>query len=301
MHVGRSAKAPGPIGIRLRSVAISNADSKHNPSSSRPAAGRPTCGCANALDACWPEAHMPTRWSWPLPVNNPPSRRDGHAGNEGLASAADAPGLGTLSGAAAPVPIGLEACGGAQYWARQWRQHGQQVTRMAPQVVTPDLPSNKPDRRAAATRAAAGTRPPMRLVPSTDGDPQASPARPAGLKAGPGVRHADGLVLPTGGRSAGQPCWSRARRHRPSARPWGRRWLGRWGRSVLLWRSRARPTRQHAQPWPRGLPRAASDAESRAWPAHGNGAVGWGKHGRQYAAWGGGGPQQHSTGGQSYW
>jgi transposase len=36
-----------------------------------------------------------------------------------------------------PVTIGLEACGGAHDWARQWRQHGHQVKRMAPQFVKP--------------------------------------------------------------------------------------------------------------------------------------------------------------------
>ena len=36
-----------------------------------------------------------------------------------------------------PVTIGLEACGGAHYWARQLRQHGHQVKLMAPQYVKP--------------------------------------------------------------------------------------------------------------------------------------------------------------------
>ena len=36
-----------------------------------------------------------------------------------------------------PVTIGLEACGGAHDWARQWRQPGHQVKRLAPQFVKP--------------------------------------------------------------------------------------------------------------------------------------------------------------------
>src|SRR6516165_7341914 len=36
-----------------------------------------------------------------------------------------------------PVRIGLEACGGAHYWARRFRAHGHEVQRMAPQFVKP--------------------------------------------------------------------------------------------------------------------------------------------------------------------
>src|SRR5256885_701857 len=34
-----------------------------------------------------------------------------------------------------PVRIGIEACGGAHYWARRFREHGHEVKRMAPQFV----------------------------------------------------------------------------------------------------------------------------------------------------------------------
>jgi transposase len=36
-----------------------------------------------------------------------------------------------------PVLIGMEACGGAHYWARQLCQQGHQVRLMAPQYVKP--------------------------------------------------------------------------------------------------------------------------------------------------------------------
>ncbi len=36
-----------------------------------------------------------------------------------------------------PVLIGLEACGGAHYWARRFREHGHEVKLMAPQFVKP--------------------------------------------------------------------------------------------------------------------------------------------------------------------
>ena len=48
-----------------------------------------------------------------------------------------------------PVLIGIEACGGAHYWARRFREHGHEVRLMAPQFVKPFVKSNKNDRRDA--------------------------------------------------------------------------------------------------------------------------------------------------------
>src|ERR671919_1420524 len=67
-----------------------------------------------------------------------------------------------------PVTIGLEACGGAHYWARQLRQHGHHVKLMAPQFVKPYVKSNKNDMRDAEAIAEAVTRPSMRFVPVKD-------------------------------------------------------------------------------------------------------------------------------------
>jgi len=36
-----------------------------------------------------------------------------------------------------PMLIGMEACGGAHYWARRFQEHGHEVKLMAPQFVTP--------------------------------------------------------------------------------------------------------------------------------------------------------------------
>ena len=36
-----------------------------------------------------------------------------------------------------PTRIGMEACGGAHYWARRFREHGHEVKLMAPQFVKP--------------------------------------------------------------------------------------------------------------------------------------------------------------------
>ena len=108
-----------------------------------------------------------------------------------------------------PVAIGLEACGGAHYWARQLRQHGPHVQRMAPQFAKPSGKSNKNARRDADAIAAAVTRPPMRFVPIKDVDPQDIQALPRGrerlisartalINAVHGLRHAYGIVMPTG-------------------------------------------------------------------------------------------------------
>ena len=40
-----------------------------------------------------------------------------------------------------PVRIGIEACGGAHYWARRFRAYGHEVQRMAPQFVKPYVKS----------------------------------------------------------------------------------------------------------------------------------------------------------------
>jgi transposase len=64
-----------------------------------------------------------------------------------------------------PVTIGMEACGGAHYWARQFHQQGHKVKLMAPQFVKPYVKSNKNDRRDAGAIAEAVTRPTMRFVP----------------------------------------------------------------------------------------------------------------------------------------
>ena len=64
-----------------------------------------------------------------------------------------------------PVRIGIEACGGAHYWARRFRAYGHEVKLMAPQFVKPYVKSNKNDSRDAEAIAEAVTRPTMRFVP----------------------------------------------------------------------------------------------------------------------------------------
>jgi transposase len=71
-----------------------------------------------------------------------------------------------------PVLIGMEACGGAHYWARRFREHGHEVKLMAPQFVKPYVKSNKNDRRDAEGIGEAMTRPTMRFVPIKEVDQQ---------------------------------------------------------------------------------------------------------------------------------
>jgi transposase len=64
-----------------------------------------------------------------------------------------------------PMVIGMEACGGAHYWARRFREYGHTVKLMAPQFVKPYVKSNKHDMADAEAIAEAVTRPTMRFVP----------------------------------------------------------------------------------------------------------------------------------------
>src|SRR5687768_380402 len=63
------------------------------------------------------------------------------------------------------VTVGMEACGGAHYWARRLREQGHTVKLMAPQYVKPYVKTNKNDMRDAEAIAEAVTRPSMRFVP----------------------------------------------------------------------------------------------------------------------------------------
>lgn len=63
-----------------------------------------------------------------------------------------------------PCLIGLEACGGAHYWARKFSQMGHQVKLMSPQFVKPYVKSNKNDALDAQAICEAVTRPSMRFV-----------------------------------------------------------------------------------------------------------------------------------------
>jgi transposase len=63
-----------------------------------------------------------------------------------------------------PCLIGMESCGGASFWAREFQRHGHTVKLIAPQFVKPYVKSNKNDAADAEAIAEAVTRPSMRFV-----------------------------------------------------------------------------------------------------------------------------------------
>jgi len=60
--------------------------------------------------------------------------------------------------------IGMEACGGANYWAREMRKLGHEVKLMAPQFVKPYVKTNKNDQADSEAICEAVSRPNMRFV-----------------------------------------------------------------------------------------------------------------------------------------
>ncbi len=64
--------------------------------------------------------------------------------------------------------VGMEACGGAHYWARRLIELGHTVKLMAPQFVKPYVKTNKNDARDAEGICEAVSRPNMRFVPVKD-------------------------------------------------------------------------------------------------------------------------------------
>lgn len=77
--------------------------------------------------------------------------------------------FGTLT----PCLIGIEACGGAHFWARKLEALGHTVRLMAPQFVKPYVKSQKNDAADAEAICEAVTRPSMRFVPIKSVDQQA--------------------------------------------------------------------------------------------------------------------------------
>jgi len=70
--------------------------------------------------------------------------------------------------------IGMEACGGSQYWARELGKLGHEVKLMAPQLVKPYVSRNKNDWRDAEALCEAMSRPKMRFVPVKAAEQQAA-------------------------------------------------------------------------------------------------------------------------------
>jgi transposase len=64
-----------------------------------------------------------------------------------------------------PTVVGMEACGGAHHWAREFQKLGHEVRIMPPAYVKPYVKRNKNDGRDAEGVCEALTRPTMRFVP----------------------------------------------------------------------------------------------------------------------------------------
>jgi len=64
-----------------------------------------------------------------------------------------------------PCLIGMEACGGAHYWARELASFGHQVRMISPLYVKPYVKRSKTDAADAAAICEAVSRPHMRFVP----------------------------------------------------------------------------------------------------------------------------------------
>ena len=69
--------------------------------------------------------------------------------------------------------VGMEACGGAHYWARKLRETGHEVRLMPPQFVKAYVKTNKHDAADAEGICEAVQRPSMRFVPVKTPDQQA--------------------------------------------------------------------------------------------------------------------------------
>jgi transposase len=63
-----------------------------------------------------------------------------------------------------PCLIGMEACGGAHHWAREFQKMGHTVKLISPQFVKPYVKSNKNDAADAEAICEAVSRPNMRFV-----------------------------------------------------------------------------------------------------------------------------------------
>ena len=74
-------------------------------------------------------------------------------------------GLNRFIGELEPCLVGLEACGGAHYWARGHRGMGHDARLMSRQLVRPYVKSNKNDFRDAEAICEAVSRPSRRFVP----------------------------------------------------------------------------------------------------------------------------------------
>jgi transposase len=216
-----------------------------------------------------------------------------------------------------PTTIGMEACGGAHYWARCLREQGHEVKLMAPQFVKPYVKSNKNDMRDAEAIAEAVTRPSMRFVPVKDvaqQDIQALhrvrerlvTARTALVNEMRGLLAEYGIVLPQGMAKFRQALMSTLEAEHTKLTPLGQELfhklfgeLGKLDAELAYYQDKlealaqAHPVCQRLLTIPGIGPLTATALMAAV------GDAGVFKNGRQFAAWLGLVPKQYSTGGQT--
>jgi transposase len=215
-----------------------------------------------------------------------------------------------------PVLIGMEACGGAHYWARRFHEHDHEVKLMAPQFVKPYVKSNKNDMRDAEGIAEAVTRPTMRFVPTKAVDQQDVQAlhrvrerligaRTALVNEIHGLLHEYGIVVPKGVSKFRQTVVSKLEADKAKLTPLSQEMFSKlidefatlekqlaYYQEQLEALATMHPECQRLMTIPgigpltaTALVAAVSDASAF-------------KNGRQFAAWLGLVPRQHSTGGK---
>ena len=215
-----------------------------------------------------------------------------------------------------PTLMGMEACGGAHYWARRFREHGHEVKLMAPQFVKPYVKSNKNDMRDAEGIGEAVTRPTMRFVPIKDVDQQDLQAlhrvrerlmgeRTALVNEVHGLLHEYGIVMPKGVAKFRQTVGAKLESEQDKLTPLSQEMFGKlleefaalekqiaYYQAKLDTLATTHPECQRLMTIPgigpvraTALVAAVSDASAF-------------KNGRQFAAWLGLVPRQHATGGK---
>jgi len=215
------------------------------------------------------------------------------------------------------VLVGMEACGGAHYWARQLRAQGHEVKLMAPQYVKPYVKTNKNDLRDAEAIAEAVTRPSMRFVPIKNIEQQdlqalhrvrerLMGARTALVNEIRGLLAEYGIVLPTGVNAFRNALAAKLEAEHAKLTPLSQELFGKLREEFkkveaevayydekLQALATTHPESQRLLTIPGIGPITATALIAAV------GDVGGFTNGRQFAAWLGLVPKQHSTGGQT--
>lgn len=213
--------------------------------------------------------------------------------------------------------VGIEACGGAHYWARELAKLGHTVHLMAGQFVSPYRKSGKNDANDAEAICEAVGRPNMRFVPAKDEEQQAVlmvhrarslmvASRTAQVNQIRGLLGEFGIVVPQGVH--------KLREQLPDILEDAENGLPGLGRQILAQLlEQVRYFDQQLQHYERRIAQIAAQSEpaKRLMAIEGVSpitatamvaSVGEAKtfeNGRQFAAWLGLTPRQHSSGGKS--